>query len=52
MLQSAGVLEEFDPVCVYVAIADFAAVEESSISLTAGQCVQVQLIYIYCIIIL
>ena len=34
-------MEEFDPVEVYVTIADFEAVEESSISLTAGQCVEV-----------
>ncbi len=35
-------MEEFDPVLVYVAIADFEAVEDSSISLTAGQCVEVR----------
>ena len=34
-------LDEFDPVEVYVAIADFEATEEANISLTAGQHVQV-----------
>ena len=34
-------LEEFDPVEVYVAIADFKGAEESNVSLRAGQCVQV-----------
>ncbi len=34
-------LEDFDPVEIYIAIVDFVAVEESNISLTGGQCVQV-----------
>ena len=34
-------MEEFDPVEMYVAIADFEAVEDSSISLAAGQGVEV-----------
>ena len=34
-------LEDFDPVEMYIAIADFVAIEESNISLQAGQCVQV-----------
>lgn len=40
-VQAVRILEDFDPVSVYVAIADFTAVEESSISLIAGQCVEV-----------
>ena len=35
-------IEDFDPVEVFVAIADFQEVEESNVSLRVGQCVQVR----------
>ena len=38
---SSTQLEDFDPVELYIAIADFEAAEEGSISLVAGQHVQV-----------
>ena len=38
---SSTQLEDFDPVELYAAIADFEVSEESSISLAAGQHVQV-----------
>ena len=41
-----GSVDDFDPVEVYVAIADFEAAEESNVSLSAGQCVQVRLKYL------
>ena len=35
-------MEDFDPMEMYVAIADFEGVEKSNVSLRAGQCVQVR----------
>ncbi len=37
-------MEDFDPVEVFVAIADFKGTEESNVSLRAGQCVQVRVL--------
>lgn len=35
-------MDDFDPVEVYIAIADFEGLEDANISLTAGQWVQVK----------
>ena len=45
-VNSSGRLDEFDPVEMYAAIADFEAAEESNISLRAGEHVQVGVVIV------